>query len=114
MERSKIDQDRRRRPAELCLRRGVLLLAIGVVTWAALPIVASACEICWGARVDTPTTRGISAAMASLIGIIGLVGGGIGAFFYNIKRRSDLLAPGDLEVTESGDIHSREDDVSTF
>lgn len=99
-----------------CLKRAIAPLLLFLLVWAAVPAGAQACEVCWGASVDTPTTRGIGMAMLALIGMTGVVGGGIGAFFYNIKRRSDLLAPGGLEVTESGAIHSRRDadETSTF
>lgn len=99
-----------------CLKRSIVPLLLFLLIWAVVPAGAAACEVCWGASVDTPTTRGISMAMLALIGMTGVVGGGIGAFFYNIKRRSDLLEPGGLEVTESGAIHSRDDadETSTF
>lgn len=102
--------------AASCLKRAIAPLLLFLLVWAAVPAGAHACEVCWGASVDTPTTRGIGMAMLALIGMTGVVGGGIGAFFYNIKRRSDLLAPGGLEVTESGAIHSRRDadESSTF
>ena len=89
--------------------RTAVVLPMPALIWALTPTVVSACEVCWGASIDTPTTRGIGMAMLSLIAMTGLVGGGIGAFFYNMKRRADLLEPGDLEVTESGDIHTRDD-----
>ena len=86
------------------------------VLWAVVPLGAAACEVCWGAQVDTPTTRGISMAMLALIGMTSIVGGGIGAFFYNMKRRTEMLRPGDLEVTEFGNIQGRDDadDTPTF
>lgn len=92
--------------------------AVGAVAllWAATPLGAAACEVCWGANVDSPITRGIGLAMLALIGMTGIVGGGIGAFFYNMKRRAEMLQPGDLEVTEYGNIQDRDDadDTSTF
>lgn len=91
-------------------------VAVVAVFWAIVPLGAAACEVCFGGRVDTPTTRGISMAMLALIGMTGIVGGGIGAFFYNMKRRTEMLQPGDLEVTELGNIQDRDeaDDTSTF
>lgn len=89
--------------------RSLAVLPLLALIWTLAPTAVSACEVCWGASIDTPTTRGIGMAMLSLIAMTGLVGGGIGAFFYNMKRRADLLEPGDLEVTESGDIHTRDD-----
>lgn len=74
-----------------------------------VPIVAAACDSCWGASVDSPTTRGITMAMLALIGTTGVVWGGIGAFFLHVRRRSRMLEPGDLIVDEYGDIHSREE-----
>lgn len=85
--------------------------AASVAVWLASPSAAAACEMCWGARLDNPTTQGIGMAMLLLIGMTGLVGGGIGAFFYNMKRRSRLLEPGDLVVNERGEIHTSQDGV---
>lgn len=98
------------------VKRAIASLLLFLLVWAAVPAGAAACEVCWGASVDTPTTRGIGMAMLALIGMTGVVGGGIGAFFYNMKRRADLLGPGGLEVTESGAIHNRNDadETSTF
>ena len=54
----------------------------------------AACEMCWGAGADgtIPTTQGISMAMLLLIGVTGVVGGGVGAFFLRMRRRTRLLA----------------------
>lgn len=91
------------------IRRAAWAAAV-VGAWALLaPDVALACDSCWGARVDTPTTRGITMAMTALIGMTSLVGGGIGAFFLHVRRRSRLLEPGKLIVTEYGDIRETED-----
>lgn len=88
--------------------------AIGIVAlvWGLAADPASACEMCWGAAVDNPTTRGISMAMLLLIGMTGVVGGGIGAFFYNVQRRSSMLEHSDVVVTEYGDVKRIEDDAS--
>lgn len=75
----------------------------------AVPDAASACDSCWGAKVDTPTTRGIAMAMTALIGMTGVVLGGISAFFLHVRRRTRLLEPGQLIVTENGDIREGED-----
>lgn len=73
---------------------------------------ASACEMCFGAALDTPVTRGISMAMLLLVGMVGLVGGGVGAFFYHVQRRSSMLERSDVVVTEFGDVVRVEDDQS--
>ncbi|GEM_PF-6884678 len=72
--------------------------------WMLEPTRAAACELCWGARGDDPTVHAISLAMLVLIGMTGIVGGGISAFFLNARRRSKLLEPGDLVITEEGEI----------
>ena len=85
------------------------VIAGALIMWATSPMVAAACDSCWGASVDTPTTRGITMAMLALIGMTSLVWGGIGAFVLNVRRRTQMLEPGDLIVTESGDIQSKDD-----
>lgn len=78
------------------------------VIWGMSPSVVAACDSCWGASVDTPTTQGITMAMLALIGMTSLVWGGIGAFFLNARRRTQMLEPGDFMVTENGEIQSKE------
>ena len=46
-----------------------------------------ACDKCFGAQVDSPTTQGISMAMLALLGMTGGVGSGIILFFFRLKRR---------------------------
>lgn len=88
-----------------------LAVIIGALWWGALsPAIAVACDSCWGASVDTPTTRGITMAMLALIGMTSIVWGGIGAFFLHVRRRSHMLEPGDLIVTEKGEIQRKEDE----
>jgi hypothetical protein len=76
------------------------------VLWLALPDVAWACEKCFGAGAGNEAT-GISMAMLALLGMTGLVWGGIGMFFINMRKRARLLEPGDLIVTEDGEILNR-------
>lgn len=92
------------------IRRFVFITGVVIAAVAIYPDAAWACESCWGAKVDTPTTRGITMAMTALIGMTGLVWGGIGAFFLHVRRRSRLLEPGRLMVTESGDIRDTDDE----
>lgn len=90
------------------IRYAVATVYVAVISSAA-PIVASACDSCWGASVDTPTTRGITMAMLALIGMTSVVWGGIGAFFLHVRRRSRLLEPGNMTVDEFGAIHSNDE-----
>ena len=90
------------------LNMGVKGGLIGVVLLG-LPEAAYACETCFGAGVDTPTTRGIALAMMGLLAVTGVVGAGIGAFFINMRRRSRLLEPGTFAVDEYGSLTSAED-----
>jgi hypothetical protein len=83
----------------LCLL--VLLLAI-------LPNTAWACEHCFGAAVDTMTTRGIAVSMASLLGFTGFVGTGVMKFFRGMARRARMLEAGDLVVNEMGELVEKE------
>ena len=71
------------------------------------PATAEACQVCFGVGVDTPTTRGIGLAMLLLVGMTGVVWGGIGAFFYNFRKRARLLEPGDTIVNEYGEIQEK-------
>lgn len=89
-------------------RRAAACAALALL-WLTGPTWAWACEMCWGARLDNPITQGIGMAMLLLIGMTGIVGGGIGAFFYNMKRRSRLLEPGELMVDEQGEIRTSHD-----
>ncbi|MFQ5568832.1 MAG: hypothetical protein ACE5G0_04105 [Rhodothermales bacterium] len=83
-----------------------VLVCVALVGVAAmmLPDVAYACEKCFGAVADSDTVRGISLAMLSLLGMVGLVWIGIGMFFINMRKRSKMLEPGDLIVTTRGEI----------
>ena len=97
--------------------RKTTIALVGVLfVWASVPSVAAACEVCWGAALDNPTTRAISAAMLLLVGMTGLVVGGIGAFFLRLRRRTRLLGRGGSGVNgrdevghppPSGDRHRR-------
>lgn len=74
---------------------------LAVLMLTILPETALACEKCFGAGGEA---EGITLAMLSLIAMTGLVWGGIGAFFLNIRRRTRQLEPGELAVTEQGDL----------
>ena len=75
--------------------------------YAALPEVALACEKCFGVGSDSATAEGISMAMLAMLAMIGVIWGGFGAFFIHMRKRARLLEPGDLIVTEYGDIRPR-------
>ena len=68
------------------------------------PQTAWACEHCFGASVDTLTTRSIAVAMAALLGFTGLVATGVLSFFRNVAVRARALEAGDLAVTEYGQL----------
>jgi hypothetical protein len=63
-----------------------------------------ACDKCFGAQVDTPTTQGIGMAMLTLLGMTGGIGSGVIFFFIRLKRRTKLLAGGNHYVTRDGKI----------
>ena len=70
----------------------------------ALPDVAYACEMCFGAGSDETTVKAIFMSMLALFGMVTFVWGGIGMFFVNMRRRAKMLEPGDLIVTPYGDL----------
>lgn len=87
------------------VRRIAVSAAALSLAWLVLPYAAAACEMCWGANAAAnPTTQGISMAMLLLIGVTGFVGGGVGAFFIRLRRRTRLLARGEAVMTEEGDL----------
>jgi len=89
----------------------IVVVTVGALWWGILsPSLAAACDSCWGASVDTPTTQGITMAMLALIGMTSVVWGGIGAFFLHVRRRGQMLEPGDLFVTENGEIQRKQED----
>jgi hypothetical protein len=83
------------------------MLAAISVAWMFDPLVAGACQTCFGVSIDTPTTRGIAVAMLLLVGVTGVVGCAICAFFLHVRRRIRMLEPGGLVVTEEGEIGQR-------
>ena len=52
-----------------------------------VPVIANACPVCFGAP-DSPMTRGTTAAMWFLLGIIGFVQIGLIALFVSFWRRA--------------------------
>ena len=83
----------------------VILIFMGLF---ATPHGAYACSVCFGLGVDNATTRGISMAMLGLLVVLGVVWGGIGAFFLNMRRRAQMLEPGEWVVNEEGHIEAPE------
>lgn len=88
--------------------RWFALLSAGLLLL--VPRTAVACSVCFGLGVDNATTRGISLAMLGLLAVLGVVWGGIGAFFMKMRRRSQRLEPGDWVVTEQGHIEATDDE----
>jgi len=86
--------------------RVLVLVSVGLFM---APQGAYACSVCFGLGVDNATTRGISMAMLGLLVVLGVVWGGIGAFFINMRRRANMLEPGEWIVTEQGHIESQDD-----
>ncbi len=82
-----------------------------ILVLVALPQTAWACEHCFGAAVDTMTTRGIAISMAALLGFTGLVGTGVVNFFRKMTVRARLLEAGDLVVSEFGELIDRDNDA---
>lgn len=74
------------------------------------PSVGYACGKCFGAGADSPTTYGISMAMLSLLLMMGVVWGGLGAFFIQVRRRTKQREPGAYVISETGTLESTPSD----
>lgn len=85
------------------IKRGACWMALIGLTMM-MPKLALACDRCFGASVDTPTTQGIQMAMLTLLAFVGLAGLGIVMFFVNMTKRSQMLEPGETVVTAEGDL----------
>lgn len=82
-----------------------VLVLVLVITYLVVPGVALACEQCLGTGgANGPTIRALFFSMASLLLMIGFVGTGIGAFFFNMRQRARKLGPGNVAVNEQGDL----------
>ena len=57
-----------------------------------VPQLVLACQQCFGANVNTATTRGIGVAMLALLLFTGFVSTGIIMFFVNMSKRSKILS----------------------
>ena len=72
------------------LRLQNLFFAVAIAL-AFAPVNVSACAVCYGAS-DSPLAQGMNMGIAALLGFIGVVLGGITAFFIFIARNSAKLA----------------------
>ncbi len=86
---------------KMLLKACVALFGVAVL---ALPDVAYACEMCFGAGSDETTVKAIFMSMLALFGMVTFVWGGIGMFFINMRRRAKMLEPGNFVVTQYGDL----------
>ena len=69
------------------------------------PETAHACEKCLGiGGANEATIDALVMSMASLLAMVGFVGGGIGMFFMNMRKRAKMLEPGDFIVNQYGDL----------
>lgn len=80
------------------IKTATFLVGMALLAW---PGTAQACERCFGAGGEA---TGITLAMLALVAMTGIVWGGIGAFFINVRRRARRFAHGALVVTEDGDL----------
>jgi hypothetical protein len=90
-----------------------IVVAAVAALLAATPGTAMACQQCFGGGVNSPTTYGITMAMLALVLTTGFVGGGIAAFFVNVRKRTRMLEPGELVVTDEGDLARPENETSS-
>ena len=70
---------------------------LGAVLLMAFPDEALACPNCYGAISNTEVAGGLQYAMLALLGVTSMIGTGVVLFFSNIKRRSQLHTPGEIE-----------------
>ena len=71
----------------------------------ALPEAAFACEKCLGiGGANEATINALVMSMAALLAMVGFVGGGIGMFFVNMRKRASMLEPGAFVVNQYGDL----------
>lgn len=85
--------------------RAFFSILAGAFLWMLVPAVSLACEQCLGTGgANGPTIRALFFSMASLLLMIGFVGTGIGAFFFNMRQRSRKLGLGNIAVNERGDL----------
>ncbi|MFT5143995.1 MAG: hypothetical protein ACI80V_000344 [Rhodothermales bacterium] len=73
----------------------IVIASLVLVVMAALPDTLLACERCFGAGVDAPAVRAVSASMLVLLVMISGVFGGILSFFRNMSVRARNLAEQD-------------------
>ncbi len=83
-----------------------LLLLVAGLAVAAMPPAARACAACFGAS-DSPLAKGMNMGIFALLGVVGLVLGGIAAFFVYLAKRAKnvntaeqeaLVEPWDLQA----------------
>lgn len=86
------------------MRRTLSLFILVCLLALTVPSAAWACEHCFGANVDSQTTRGIALAMGALLGFTGLVASGVLSFFRKLNKRARALEAGDLAVSEYGEL----------
>ena len=83
-------------------KTGLLLAGVALLT---LPEAAYACEKCLGiGGANEATIDALVMSMASLLAMVGFVGGGIGMFFMNMRKRAKQLEPGEFVVNQYGDL----------
>lgn len=89
-------------------RRLICALLVVSLGMGGAPKMIMACSQCFGTNVNNATTFGITMSMLGLLGFLGIVWGGIGLFIWRVQRRSKILEPDDLVVTENGELVPRD------
>jgi len=64
-----------------------------------LPAAASACSVCMGAS-NTKSAGALNAAIFFMLGFVALMLGSIGAFIFNLKKRSGAPMPPHVELSQ--------------
>lgn len=90
-------------------RRLIAWIAVLALGTSLFPTVVSACSQCFGTQVSNNTTFGITMSMLGLLGFLGIVWGGVGLFVWRVRRRSKMLEPENLVVTQDGEIQPQDD-----
>ena len=74
-----------------------ILIAVWLAALVVAPEALYACAVCYG-ETNSPLAIGLNWGIASLLGVVLLVLGGIAGFFFYIAKRSARAASGALAV----------------
>ncbi len=79
--------------------RSTTFATIAGLTLAFLPGAASACSVCMGAS-GTKSADALNGAIFLMFGFLAVILGSIGAFIFNLKKRSQAPVPPHVELSQ--------------